>query len=300
MFFEVLNLSMEKSPVRISRMNMDTKTDFFADKKGKIKNIDFHSHDEMEILYIKNGTFKCKTTDGTLNILKKGDMVLFKGGVLHSTSYNIDEIDYYNLQFSLKHFFDILNSFLGKYIFYNAKNYALLNDKEDIGKKISEIISDVYLINNNKQKGSDEIIVGKICELIGVLIGEEIITVLDKDNDKMVDAIVSTIVFINNNYGERITPKEIAENVNFNSDYLGRIFKKNTGNTLMEYLNIVRLNEAKKMLVSTDKSITEIANETGFSSVSYFVRAFKNSNLITPSEYRKVKLVGEKFKTIAY
>lgn len=55
MFLEVLNLSMEKSPVRISRMNIDTTTDFFENNKDK--NIDFHYHDEMEILYIKKGTF---------------------------------------------------------------------------------------------------------------------------------------------------------------------------------------------------------------------------------------------------
>ena len=54
-----------------------------------------------------------------------------------------------------------------------------------------------------------------------------------------------------------------------------------------DYLNFVRITEAEKLLVSSDKTVTEIAYETGFSSSSYFIKIFERYKGMPPSAFRK-------------
>jgi AraC-like DNA-binding protein len=81
---------------------------------------------------------------------------------------------------------------------------------------------------------------------------------------------------------------EIAEKVGVSRFYLQHVFKKNTGTTITEYKNSVRLTKAKLLLVTTDESITDIALKCGFETSSYFSEVFKASEQISPSKYREL------------
>ena len=89
-------------------------------------------------------------------------------------------------------------------------------------------------------------------------------------------------------YRQPLILKNIANSVYVNEKYLGRLFKKQTGKTFHEYLNTIRIINAKKLLKTTNKTVTEIAMETGFSSASYFNRNFLKHTNKTPIEYRKL------------
>mgnify|MGYP001943253646 FL=1 len=65
-----------------------------------------------------------------------------------------------------------------------------------------------------------------------------------------------------------------------------RLFKEVTGQTLIEYVNDIRLSKAKAMLQDPNLSITEIALSTGFSDINYFSRLFKKTYQISPSGMR--------------
>ena len=91
------------------------------------------------------------------------------------------------------------------------------------------------------------------------------------------------------NYSEPLILKNIAKSVYVNEKYLGRLFKKQTGKSFHEYLTDIRLSNATQLLHTTNKSITEIAMQTGFNSVSYFNKNFIRRKKITPTEYRKKK-----------
>lgn len=93
--------------------------------------------------------------------------------------------------------------------------------------------------------------------------------------------------FIDNNYDKDITRDDIANYVFLNPDYLTRIFKKSTGLSICEYLTELRIKNSKKLLVSSDLSITEIATKIGYNNINYFSKIFKKSTDITPIEYRK-------------
>ncbi|NLM96369.1 MAG: helix-turn-helix domain-containing protein [Halanaerobiaceae bacterium] len=101
-------------------------------------------------------------------------------------------------------------------------------------------------------------------------------------------AIINKIQeFIYENYKEKINRDEIASYVYLNPAYLSRLFKKETGKTLTEYITELRIEEAKRLLSSTDYTITAIAEEIGYYNYSYFSRIFKDIIGLTPGEYRK-------------
>lgn len=88
---------------------------------------------------------------------------------------------------------------------------------------------------------------------------------------------------------EPIKVSDIADHLGNNSSYLCRIFKKDTGKTLSDYINEVKLEEAKRLLSSTKKSVVEISAMLGYSSQAYFTTLFKKKTDMTPVEFREKK-----------
>ena len=79
----------------------------------------------------------------------------------------------------------------------------------------------------------------------------------------------------------------LADRVYLNPDYLGRIFKKETGFGFSEYLTLVRIKSAERLLAEGKKNVTDIAFECGFNDSSYFASKFKELIGITPKKYQK-------------
>lgn len=83
-----------------------------------------------------------------------------------------------------------------------------------------------------------------------------------------------------------ITACDAANALNYNPDYLTQILKSDTGMTLCEYLNDTRLKEAKNLLLNTNRTVSEIAYQVGFSDEKYFMKLFKRKENVTPTQYR--------------
>ena len=83
-----------------------------------------------------------------------------------------------------------------------------------------------------------------------------------------------------------ISAHDAAIALNYNADYLTQILKSDTGMTLCAYLNDIRLKEAKKLLLNSNRTIAEIAYEVGFSDEKYFMKLFRRKENVTPSQYR--------------
>lgn len=87
--------------------------------------------------------------------------------------------------------------------------------------------------------------------------------------------------------GDKITRKQLAQMVYMNEDYLCKIFRKETGESLGYYITMEKMKEAEKMLVNTDKSVGEIGIELGYENFSYFSKLFNKCTGMSPREYRK-------------
>lgn len=95
------------------------------------------------------------------------------------------------------------------------------------------------------------------------------------------------IEYIHSNPGEKLTIEEMAKIAHLSPSHFVRIFKEEIGDTPIEYLNHVRMERVKKLLLADERSITEIALECGFNNPSYLSTRFYKQYKLTPSEYRK-------------
>lgn len=93
--------------------------------------------------------------------------------------------------------------------------------------------------------------------------------------------------YIRSHYNEIITRNDIEKLVNMNSDYINRRFKQETGYTLMEYIQVYRVQKAKEMLLENRMTIAEIGTEVGYDSPAYFSKIFKKVTGQTPNEFRQ-------------
>lgn len=92
--------------------------------------------------------------------------------------------------------------------------------------------------------------------------------------------------FIAEHYMENIGRTEIAQEVMLAPNYLSMLFHKETGQTIREYINLCRVEEAKKIMTVTNDSVTEVAMQVGFDNISYFSTVFKKYTGVSPAEYR--------------
>ncbi|SHJ19055.1 AraC-type DNA-binding protein [Clostridium amylolyticum] len=117
---------------------------------------------------------------------------------------------------------------------------------------------------------------------------EQIMEIQQQKEDSRHDDLVESIIdIINKNYGDNdLCTKTIADKMNMSSVYLGSLFKKITTKSISQYICDVRLQNAKKALMETEKPINTISKEVGFSESSYFYKVFKKAYGETPSQYR--------------
>ena len=99
--------------------------------------------------------------------------------------------------------------------------------------------------------------------------------------------MISAMEYINRNYMHPLSLLEISDIIHTNEYYLCQLFKSTTGQTVFNYINHVRICVSEKMLTDTNSSISEIALSSGFMSVKYFDKVFKNKIGITPLQYRQ-------------
>lgn len=96
------------------------------------------------------------------------------------------------------------------------------------------------------------------------------------------------IDYILKNYKNDVTILEIAKKMGYSSEHLSRVFKKQTGQSIIKYIATVRINEAKKLLLSTPNiEIGLIGQMVGYSDALYFSRVFQKNTGMYPSEFRK-------------
>lgn len=94
--------------------------------------------------------------------------------------------------------------------------------------------------------------------------------------------------YVDKHLEERISRENIARAVCFSTDYISKLFKKETGISLSEYIIIQKINRAKKLLTESEESIGNIAIRLGYNSFSYFSEIFRKQTGILPSEYKRL------------
>lgn len=165
------------------------------------------------------------------------------------------------------------------------------------GEEITEFLFDKYNVNCISMRNIDYTLLDSLVEKLSDKNTDKKQTVVEiirlirsvteiKDKEFPVAERIKKI--INNNITKELSVKELADELGISMYYMCHLFKKSTGITIVEYKNTIKLRRAKQLLVGSDKKITDIALECGFSDSSYFTRMFSSSENVTPAEYRKM------------
>lgn len=113
-------------------------------------------------------------------------------------------------------------------------------------------------------------------------------SISDKVCNNSTDGVIKRILnYIDKNYYKSLRLEGLAEIFNYNSAYLGKIFKNYTGENFNNYLDKVRIEKAKIMLAEKSIKIYEVSEKVGYSSMNYFYEKFKKHVGVSPMEFRR-------------
>ena len=105
--------------------------------------------------------------------------------------------------------------------------------------------------------------------------------------DKYSPPIQRVLEYINLHLGDHISNEDLSKNASMSISHLSKVFKKETGETMTEYIALMRCKKAANLLKKTNLPIQEISSYVGYSDNNYFVKVFKKNYDMTPTEFRK-------------
>ena len=151
--------------------------------------------------------------------------------------------------------------------------------KPELGETLSDVNAELHKINSKAS-------INSLLEFIFSLLNKVITSLNVGDHE---DQLKKLVDFIHRNYQENLKLESLAKVFDYNSAYLGKIFKNHTGEYFNTYLDMVRMENAKKLL-SGGMKVYQVAEKVGYSNVDYFHNKFKKYIGMSPSNFRKEKL----------
>lgn len=106
--------------------------------------------------------------------------------------------------------------------------------------------------------------------------------------------IMEAVYYMENHYADNLSLDKVAQAAGFSPAYFSRLFQSQLGKSYSDYLTNIRLRHVEALLINTNKSVTEIALETGYSHISNLTEQFKKKIGMTPSAFRKAHLSATK------
>ena len=253
-------------------------------QSGRQVLVKIHYHAAAEILEVLEG--RVQLLIGTsYRECKKGDVVLFAPSVVHEVvSLTPDaEIQGVVCDFSLLNmdalrldFAELFRRSQGASYIVSAEEPGNAELRTCIGK-----ITEVY--GNFSAVGKLQIISYLLLFMAKIV---RIFQLEEGTHDKYYKKLRPVLEYVEKNYTEKLQISQLSELLHVCDDRLIRLFKQVTGETPIEYIMNLRIEAAIKLLSSTEMSVAEIAEQTGFGSDTYMTRVFKQRLGTTPGKYR--------------
>lgn len=247
-----------------------------------------HWHNSIEILYVLKGKLNVTIDSDEYELIEK-DIEIINLDEAHMISS--DDKDNRVLIFHVDPFF------FEKY-YSDIKNLFFFTNTTDEKAQESEqydelraFLSKIVCEEVQKQDSYDEEIESILIDLLYHLINNFHYLMYEKENLKenedQFERYHRITKYIFNNYDNNITLQDIAKKEFLSTHYLSHEIKDATGYSFTDLVNLTRVEEASKLLLDTDKTISEISEDVGFSHTRYFNKHFKIHYKYTPLQYRK-------------
>ncbi len=225
-----------------------------------------HWHESLEILYILHGTINV-LADAASVTAGKDEIIVINSNNVHYIQTLAEESQYYCLIID-RNFCEEFNLDTGEVVFQRQ-----IQDHE-LGEKF-KLINEEFHLRKSLYKAK---IKATAMDLVISLYRNYTVTESSLSrqikNDK-IEIIKKAIRYIQSNYTQAITITSISAEIGISKYYFCRIFKEITGYTTVSFLNIVKCNNAKKLLQSGKYGVEEAALLSGFDNLSYFSKTYK-------------------------
>ena len=248
-----------------------------------------HYHPYHELFYLISG--ECNMFfNHNIYKFKPGDLVIIPSGEIHKTNYpangNHQRVAISFSDEDLKWIYETL----GKDELKDSLSGIVISIPDKRRDYVEGIMSKLIFESEMPDALSESFTKLIFQELLLFIIRcqkyeENVIKEIDVDNSLIQE--VATYIF--DNYDKSIYLDEVASKFNISRSYLSKKFKTITGFGFKEYLLNVRIKQACKYLLETDKSITDIAFLCGFNDSNYFGDAFRHIKGMSPNKFRKYK-----------
>ncbi len=269
----------------------------YLDFEGKYKNYS-ENHDFWELCFVKSGEVAVTKDDETLT-LNNGELILIPPESIHSYfSPDGNATKAFVICFEssssalkalggMKFFSDDVLRACAESIIAESLNTFKMNEDEHL-----EVLEEPNL-------GGQQAIIIQLEYLFIHLLRElsrqknSAVVFLDGENFYS-DLSKIVLRFFEKHIKENLTLDDVCKRMNYSRSFLCKTFKKQTGETLMGCFARMRIEEAVKLLETTDWQVTKVASYLGFSEAKYFGALFKKHMGISPSEYRNEMKKGRK------
>ncbi len=249
-----------------------------------------HCHNEFEIIRVLAGEF-CLNLNGVLHRLKKGDFAMIESMTLHSGIPS--NAVYECVVFDLNMLKTKNNDFTDRYISPMVQGKSgVICKVVNSGSRVGEVLNRLFEEIVGHCPFYELKIMGILCELFYTLYSRGEITPLQNKskNTGQIEKMTELLDWISTHYAESITLADLSKISGFSEKYLCRIFREYTFKTPIDYINQMRIENACRDILYSNKSITDIAFANGYNNTSYFSRMFKQLTGCTPREYKKKRM----------
>ena len=234
-----------------------------------------HYHDVFEIYFLEYGSCHYFIDDKSYDV-QAGDIVLIPQGTIHKTMYDSGSHKR-SLIFCSMHFIPTSLIELLPSIMYHYRNPEISDQIRDIIKSIEKEFSTM-------DEFSTDAILNHLHLLFFLLARNRSSTIPSHTNKTY---ITQTISYVKENYSQQLRLSDIAKMHSVSAEHLSREFKKETGFGFNEYLTMLRLQNAERLLKDgTKRSIAEIAYDCGFNDSNYFSDKFKRIYGVSPIKFK--------------
>lgn len=256
---------------------------------------DGESHPGWEFVYVEKGSVSVRA-DHMTYVLKSGEMVCHKPHEFHRITPYQGRASV--IIFCFECLGERMQYFNNKIITINQRQKHYLNDIVENASKLLlpksplDIVKDGAMDRSPAGTVSQEQYIGNTIELLILSLMDSEIT----ERRKRVEfyeqcvqrrTLTSDIIrYLNENISEPIRLSDLSQKFSYSLSSIKRIFKNETGYTVIDYLNNIRIDKAKELLVHSNSSVEDIALTLGFSNAYYFSNCFKKKMGESPSKYR--------------
>ena len=270
-----------------------TKDDPFStyhiENAGRSFQIPVHWHDEFEIIYVRSG-FLTVSISGESYIGKTGEAFVVSPGNLHLMGSQTGTVDYYTFLFPLKYISFRTDDMLDEKLLepLNSGHLMICPRVKDTAKELCEQLIEIYMAKKDESESKITTQVRtKIILLQFILEMWKKGFVIENDTNGRNTVEKEMVSYIQQNFTGKISLREFGEQFHLSEKYISRYFKEHFHITLSQYVTYLRLEHAKQLLQDTDIPVTDVAMQSGYQNVSYFIRSFQKAYAVSPLKYRK-------------